>query len=167
MKEVWRPVRGFKGFYEVSDRGRVRSLDRIVRLRKRGRVLRPGRSSNGYPSVVLSGRVKKSATVHSLVAEAFLGPCPAGKQVRHIDGRRANAAAENLLYGTPKENGQDRIRHGTVIRGPQHKRAKLSWAKAKRIRQLRGRVSQSKLAVRYRVSPAAIQAVMDGRTWTR
>ena len=108
--EIWKPVPGHVG-YEVSSLGRVRSVDRYIAMRKKGRVLSPGRSSNGYLSVILAGRA--SRTVHSLVAEAFIGPRPVGREVCHVDGDRGNAKAVNLRYGTPKENGQDRVRHGT------------------------------------------------------
>ena len=154
---------GREGEYEVSDKGRVRSLDRVVMRHMKGRVLRPGRSSNGYPSVVMGQ--KDSRTVHSIVAAAFLGPCPAGQQVRHLDGDRANANLGNLLYGTPAENRADADRHQTSVRGSGYRTARLNEAKARAVRALKGKVSQSELARRYGVSPAAIQAVHDGRTW--
>ena len=161
--ETWIAVPGREGEYEVSDLGRVRSLDREVIHQMKGKLLRPGRSSNGYPSVVMGQ--KDSRTVHSIVAAAFLGPCPAGQQVRHRDGDRANPAVVNLLYGTPVENRADAERHQTVVKGSQYRSAKLTEAKARRIRALRGKVSQSILARRFGVSPATVQAVHDGRTW--
>lgn len=162
--ERWKAVPGREGEYEVSDQGRVRSLDREVVHRMKGKMLRPGTSSNGYPSVVMGQR--DSRTVHAIVAEAFLGPCPPGQQIRHLDGDRSNSKANNLAYGTPAQNSEDAAIHGTRTRGTDYRSAKLTEAKARRIRALKGKVSQSELARRYRVSPAAIQAVHDGRTWT-
>lgn len=161
--EVWKPVPGYEGLYEVSNKGRIRSLDQTISYVKKGRILRPGRSSNGYPSVVLSGR--KSRTLHSVVAAAFHGPCPLGMQIRHLDGNRGNASSDNLKYGTPAENGADTVRHGRGVKGAAFGRSVLTKTKAKRIRELKGKVSQSVLAKRYGVSPAAIQAIHDGRTW--
>lgn len=54
-----------------------------------------------------------SRTVHSLVAAAFIGPCPQGQEVRHKDGTRTNNTADNLEYGTRTDNLRDAIRHGT------------------------------------------------------
>lgn len=105
MGEHWKSVPGFEGRYEVSSEGRVRSLLRG------GRVLRAGIASHGYPMVVL-GR-GNPRTIHSLVAEAFLGPRPAGQEVRHKDGNRKNASAGNLCYGTRSENIRDAVAHGT------------------------------------------------------
>lgn len=172
MTEIWKPVVGHTG-YEVSNLGRVRSLDRIIEYRnrrgvlcfykKQGRILRPGIASNGYPTVALYGVTR---TMHSLVIEAFIGPRLSGMEVRHLDGKRTNCILDNLAYGTPADNRADSKRHGTMARGSQYSSAKLNEAKARVIRSLKGKVSQSTLAKRYSVSPAAIQAVHDGRTWT-
>lgn len=103
--ETWKPVAADTR-YEVSDKGNVRSTARGA-----PRALRRGLSSNGYWTVCLGrGRTR---TVHSLVAEAFLGPCPAGMEVRHKDGIRTNAAAYNLCYGTRRDNILDAVAHGT------------------------------------------------------
>jgi hypothetical protein len=72
----------------------------------------------------------------------------------------------NLTYGTPAENQADASRHGTRARGMRYSSAKLTDAAAREIRRLKGVVPQSELARRYNVSPAAVQAVHDGRTWT-
>lgn len=108
--DVWLPVVGFNG-YEVSDQGQVRSL-----LRATPRILKPGSSGTaqhkGYPMVILApGRHKRY--VHRLVADAFLGPCPDGQEVRHKDGDYSNCAAENLEYGTSHQNHVDAVTHGT------------------------------------------------------
>lgn len=58
-----------------------------------------------------SGAVTRS--VHSLVAEAFLGPRPEGQEVRHLDGNGMNNDVSNLVYGTRQQNQRDRVEHGT------------------------------------------------------
>jgi hypothetical protein len=117
MNEEWRKVPSNQD-YEVSNLGRVRSLDKKVYAGRNsyravvGKVLKPGLASNGYWTVVL-GRAMGSRTVHSLVAEAFLGPCPTGQEVRHLDGVRTNCNADNLAYGTRLDNINDAFGHGT------------------------------------------------------
>lgn len=104
----WVPVAGYEGVYEVSDTGLVRGLSRGTL-----RTLKP-RSSGPYPSVNLCRRgTKRSARIHNLVAHAFLGPRPAGLQVRHLDGNPLNNSVSNLAYGTASENALDKRRHGT------------------------------------------------------
>lgn len=103
ITETWKPVVGFEGLYDVSDQGRVRNV-------KTRRVLRPGRTSSGHLTVAL-GR-GNTRTVHSLVTDGFLGPCPPGQERRHLDGNTANNALSNLAFGTRGQNNEDRARHG-------------------------------------------------------
>lgn len=111
MNVQWRPIGGFEGYYEVSSDGQVRSAMR--RKGSKGGVLKAGTTKAGYKLVSLwrDGR-GLSCNVHRLVAAAFLGPCPPGMEVRHMDGDPANNVATNLRYGTSSENNLDITRHG-------------------------------------------------------
>ena len=118
MTEQWRPVVGTTG-YEVSDQGRVRSLDRYIdhpvthRVRLPGRVLKAALQNGGHLKVGLGrGRVDQ---VHRLVLAAFVGPCPEGMEVRHLNGDPTDNRLENLTYGTRAENIADAVRHGTHV----------------------------------------------------
>ena len=120
--ERWLPVPGWEGLYEVSDLGRVRSLDRYVRTHHNGRRLVPGRilkpqpaSKYGHLKVGFSSEGSKIRwyQIHQLVMLAFVGPCPDGMEIRHIDSMPWNNALANLAYGTRKENAQDRVQNGT------------------------------------------------------
>lgn len=116
MSETWRPVLGYEGSYEVSDLGRVRSLDRMSShgRRLRGRVLTALQGSGGYLQVGLHrDGEQRSALVHRLVLTSFIGPAPDGCETLHGDGDRSNNALANLKWGTRTENAQDRLRHGT------------------------------------------------------
>jgi hypothetical protein len=117
---MWKPVPGFEGRYEVSDGGEVRSLDRVIetvsrkgkpyRQLRKGRTLRPGKLGNaGHRHVVLDGRVDR--TVHSLVLESFIGPCPPGMEARHLNDDPMDNRLENLCWGTRSENSHDSIRN--------------------------------------------------------
>lgn len=97
MTEEWRPI-SRNNNYMVSSYGRVYS--HISQ-----KFLRPGIASNGYPTVAL-GR-GNTRTVHSLVAENFIGPCPDGQEVRHGDDNRENPRLDNLCYGTRSDNMKD------------------------------------------------------------
>ena len=118
--ERWKPVTGYEGIYEVSNHGRVRSVDRTVTrsdgrvCRRKGKILRTTPNQDGYPRANLSTQGKSQVRhVHALVAEAFIGPRPDGVDVCHGDGDPANNRLDNLRYGTRSENMLDAVRHGT------------------------------------------------------
>lgn len=93
--------------------------------------------AGGYPKVRLSlpdGR-RINRYVHRLVAQAFLGPRPAGAQIRHLNGDRSDARASNLAWGSALENAADRDRHGTTARGSRNSQARLSEAQVRAIRE--------------------------------
>lgn len=113
--ETWKPIAGFEGRYEVSDLGRVRSLDRIgerkgAPARFKGKVLKPGTDGGGYLHVYLgAGNIRK---VHRLVAQAFK-PNPENlPEVDHEDTIKANCAANNLRWVTTQQNAKYRHEKG-------------------------------------------------------
>jgi hypothetical protein len=152
----WRYVPGYETQYLVSESGHVYST-------LSEKLLRPGTASNGYLTVSLR---RKSHCVQHLVAAAFLGPRPEGALVLHCDGDRTNNCVANLRYGTASDNRKDAEMHGTVPRGTAYASAKLDDDAVRYIRAKRGEISQSRLARMFGVSPAAVQAVHDNRTWT-
>ena len=109
--EEWRAVVGYEGLYLASDLGRVRSLPRNTTS---GRILKQRADDVGRLEVKLSkDGVEKTRRVHQLVAEAFIGECPPGQEVRHLDDDPSNNRRINLAYGTSKQNKADMLRnHG-------------------------------------------------------
>lgn len=105
--ENWADIPGFTGRYQVSDFGRVRSVDRLIVSKNRiyrwkGKVLSPGPAQSGHVSVAL-GR-SNSKSVHALVMLAFVGPPPPGMEVLHRNERPADNRLANLKYGSRSEN---------------------------------------------------------------
>lgn len=173
--ECWLPIAGFDGFYEVSDHGRVRSLDRTyvishlkqgpVSAVRRGRILRPC-VVQGYLQVALHLKgVREQRKVHQLVLETFVGPRPDGHEARHLDGVRACCALTNLCWGTKLENADDKRAHGTMCHGEVHGRAKISEEDVIAIRAARGKVRQVDLAAHYGVHQTNISAIQRGELW--
>ncbi len=175
--ERWLPVVGFEEAYQVSDLGRVRSLDRQRAYRcfgYEGVRLFPGRllgqrlDRHGYLVVALSlpGAKLRLRKVHILVLEAFSRPHVSGEQTRHLDGTRDNNRLSNLAWGTATENSDDRNRHGTVPRGDLSGRSRLREVDIPLIRTMRndGRTLKD-IASRFGVSKGAISHVLARRVW--
>ena len=106
-QEVWRPIDGFEGLYEVSNLGRVRSMDRLVTrngytVPRKGRVLKLKKDKFGYQKIILSKDNKQTTlNVHRLVARAFQEICGQfrnGLEVDHLDTNPSNNRAVNLRW---------------------------------------------------------------------
>lgn len=175
--ENWRPVPGYEGYYEVSDIGNVRSVDRMVPIveprrqylrRRRGAPMATRVGTNGYVYVAFcKDGVHRNCTVHSLVARAFLGAREDGAEVCHVNGVRADNRLSNLRWGTHQENIDDRDRHGTTARGEKLWTAKLTADKVREIRKLYagGNVDQGELAKRFGVNRQNISMIVTRSTW--
>lgn len=165
MSEEWRTVIGYEGRYEVSNLGRVRSLwnpgGHGKSRRSVPKILTSSSGSSGYLIVSICGR---TFCVHGLVAAAFLGPRNKGAQIRHLNGNKKDARAENLAYGTPKENSADKAIHGTIVSGERHHNARLS---DERVGNLRTDwalgLSERDLSRKYGISPAGAYAIATGK----
>jgi hypothetical protein len=162
MQEVWRPVVGWEGLYEVSDLGRVKCLPR--KWVPTARLLRIVHSPGKYPQVGLcSPKRNLTRMVHQLVAEAFLGPCPQTMEVCHNDGDRANNRLENLRYDTRKANHADKRVHGTLRIGDNCPVSKLTAEQVLAIRA--SDLPPAQLAAQYAVTPSNITAIIRRKSW--
>lgn len=118
-REQWRPVVGWPE-YEISDLGRVRSVERVVMRRNgvpqtvRSKVLSTPPASHGYRNVGLHrpGQRPRVELVHRLVLEAFVGPCPPGLECRHRNSDHHDNRLRNLRWGTRADNNRDIVKHG-------------------------------------------------------
>ena len=111
MEEIWKDIEGFEGLYQVSNLGRIRSLDRevagcygSVHIMK-GKVLKGAIINGGYLQVILNKEGKyKHFLVHRLVWMAFNGTIPKDYEVNHLDECKTNNRLDNLNLLTHKQN---------------------------------------------------------------
>lgn len=152
----WRDVKGFEGFYQVSNTGEVRSLDRHngVRIFK-GRQLKPCKNNEGSPIVSLRGVGKRDSVVHQLVAQTFLPLIDGSTTIRHIDGDRTNNHVKNLEWVIRK------------VRQPKGRNRKLSTTQIAEIRELidQGQLSLTAIADRYQVCLSLISRIKSKTRW--
>lgn len=173
MKEVWKPVKGFEGLYEVSNTGKVKSLQRTVTahngwprtFQEKILTLHSSKLTERHPKPMYhvelwKGNKRAVKMIHRLVAETFI-PNPDGKpQVNHKDGNRMNNSVENLEWTTCTENSEHAYRTGL--------------AKPKGCKPVRGKNKLTGAVVEYQSveeaaralkgNPDAIRAALKGRS---
>lgn len=153
--EEWRSVAGYAGAYEVSDCGRVRRADGLIKKAEADRA--------GYLRLSLwaNGKATKFL-VHRLVAAHFHGE--SDKQVNHKDGDKSNNHVANLEYVTARENIQHAIATGLRdFAGGKNARAKLSADQVRLIRTCE--VAGTRLAKQFGVTKRVIYLVRRGESY--
>jgi hypothetical protein len=168
-EEQWRAVED--GYYEVSDRGRVR---RAVAAQgtSPGRVLSNKGVNGFYPSIAIhkDGACCGRRRIHDLVALAFIGPKEPGMEVNHKNGDKTDNTLENLEYVTRKENAVHAYANGLTrlpdSRGSRNPNARLS---EKDIPAIRRRVANGEtyasVAQDYGVSADSVGSIVRRAGW--
>lgn len=134
MKEIWKDIPNFEGYYQASNLGNIRSVDRISKGRwsdnyfYKGKTLLPKKTRLGYLHVVLvKGYGKRyNKSVHRLVASTFIENVDEKPQINHIDGNKLNNNISNLEWVTPSENIRHGYSNGLHLKGESHGMAKYS-----------------------------------------
>lgn len=135
IMEIWKDVKNYEGYYQVSDLGNVRSLDHIGSdgHRYKGKLLNPKGNKLGYKRVHVSKKgVDEWLSVHRLVAEAFITkPSEECDVVNHLDNNPSNNKADNLEWTTNKGNMEWAAAQGRMKYNPQNlKKAQASRERA-------------------------------------
>ena len=167
IKEEWIKVKNYPA-YKISNFGRVKRVEAGLGTYV-GRILKLQVDTNGYLQIGLYKNKKaKRFYVHRLVAEAFIGPCPKGKEVNHIDGIKSNNEAWNLEYATRLENIKHAEKLGLRnIKGEKNPLNKLKKNDVKKIRRLyeTGDYFQREIAKKFNVTIAAVSLVVNNKRW--
>lgn len=161
-KEIWKDIESYEGLYQVSNLGKVKSLERYVNWRNTKKlcksfILKPYDNSFGYLIVKLCKEGKmRNYRVNRLVAKAFI-PNPNNRpEVNHLDGCKYNNCVENLEWCFPKENVAHAYKNNLVKKpiGSECSFAQLTELQVKQIRTLydTGNYTISDLATHFNVS---------------
>lgn len=161
--ENWKDIAGYKGRYQVSDMGRVKSI-----LFKKELILKHGFNRCGYNYINLSkDKVYVSKTVHRLVALAFISNPENKPQVNHKDGDKNNNSVLNLEWNTSKENNTHSFKTGLNKgqKGIVNKNSKLSEEQVKEIRLIGKTRTLISIAKEFNVGKSSISYILNRDSW--
>jgi len=140
----------------------------VSHVRKNPIVLKPIKMGN-YVGLQLKRKdgAFEKAYLHRLICEAFHGPSAAGQECMHLDSNKANNAAENLRWGTAKENNSHKAAHGTIGCGEKNPMAKLTAKKVQEMiseRESTG-ISYAQIAKKNNISTMTAYRAITGQSW--
>lgn len=172
QNEIWKPVVGYEGLYEISSYGNVRSLDRFINVRGHihKRKSRPMKVCCGRYKMIRLSKDSKVYTVniHRLIADAFI-PNPQNKpQVNHINGVKTDNRIENLEWVTCSANIQHAYDNGLkkAVNGSRHYLSKLTDEIVSDIkRRIRNKEQIQSISNHYGVHQSSISKIKSGVTW--
>ena len=172
IKEIWKPISGYKNIYSISSFGRIRSERKDSSRTWIGRILKPQKQHRGYLDVSLSkNKIKKRFLIHRIVSQAFIGNEPNNCHVNHKDTNKKNNNYKNLEYMTPKQNSQHALKNGllkpNIMKGIKNPNSKLNDKKVIIIRNLykNKKLNHYQLAFKFKVNHQVIWSVIHKKTW--
>ena len=175
-KEIWLPVKNHETGYLISNKGRLKSIEREVdygwkKAVRPSKILKTRVGIHGYEYSTLSiNKKRKTKKIHRMVAEAFIPNTKNKPQVNHKDGIKTNNNVENLEWVTAREN----IVHCFNKLGRKGKRgssshlAKLTPNEVRKIRKIKKETDLSNLEIskKFNCSYSQIQRIVTWTNWT-
>jgi hypothetical protein len=167
-EEIWKDIKDYEGLYQVSNYGGIKRFNRN-KNHKPFKILKSLKINKyGHLQVSLyKNNIRKNYSIHRLVLEAFVGPCPPGMEGCHNDGKPSNNYVGNLRWDTHKNNAKDSIKHGTFIKGSKQGLAKLNDWKVRIIIRLieDGYLIQQEIADIFNVTRQTISYIKRKKIW--
>lgn len=173
--EIWKDIKGYEGIYQVSNYGKVKSLDRAIWMeinncfgKFKSNLLKQENGANGYPKVVLcKNNLPKTYLVHRLITIAFI-PNPYNKpEVNHKNGIKIDNRLENLEWVTLSENHTHAYKIGLQkAYGENNGRAKLNSFQVRVIRKSKDSTGRE-LSVIFNISEQVICQILKNKIWKK
>ena len=175
IEEIWLPITGYEGAYEVSSFGQVRSIrlekgNARLGCQRKGGIIKPNKAQKYLAVCISKDKVRLTKTVHRLVAIAFIPNPKCKPQVNHIDGNKFNNHVSNLEWATPSEN----IKHSFALglsKSPKGEKQGSSILKVESVVIIKtllanGGLTYKQIGEQFGVKRSTIKDIKIGRTWS-
>lgn len=172
--EEWKSIKDYEDFYEISNFGNIRSLDRLVNGKNNSKVTKKGKlmtlltgNDKHYLTIYLyKNGIKKLFSVHRLVAKTFIKNTNQKPFVNHKNGIKYDNHFKNLEWCTRKENVKHAVETGLIQKGENHGRALLTNLQVIEIKKLlKTNIKQVDIAKIYNVSKHVIGCIKRNKSW--
>ena len=172
MTIEWRSIKDYPE-YEISKTGIIRKrILNSVSKRYKYHYLKRRKPHNGNYRIVglkdPNTKRFKCISIHKLILESFIGPCPYGHEAHYKDGIKYHDTLENLEWATPSEKRKHSFKIGTIShRGEKHPNAKLTNRDVKKIRHMHEHgITMTNLGKQYGVTHSAISNIISRKSWS-
>lgn len=169
--EIWKDITGYEGIYQINKLGNIKSLSRYVKGKGisnkllKERILKPSLNSDGYFQLTMNKKnVKKNATLHRLLATAFIPNPDNLLLIEHINDVKTDNRLENLKWSTSTENMKSAVKNGRTLKGEKNPASKLTEVFVLEIRA-NTTLTHKKLGIIYGVDKSIIGDVKNRKTW--
>jgi len=160
---IWKDIPGYENLYQISDTTLVKRI--VGKSCRKERIVYPHKNKDGYLYISLYKNNKgKTFSIHRLMLESFIGPCPEGKEGCHNDGNSVNNLSWNLRWDTHSKNVHDSIKHKTFV---SNLKTKLNKEIIIEIRKLwkEGNLTQRQIAKQFNINRGTVWQIVNYYTW--
>lgn len=162
--EIWKDIENFKGLYQVSNFGKVKSFHKT----NLGNILKAYDNGRGYLFVHLCKDGKrKYGYIHKLVAKAFLKNPKKHTVVNQVDGNRKNNKENNLEWCTQKQNMEHASRNNLILKGERCHKSKLKNKDVVKIRKMykEQKITHRELGKMFKICPTVVSRIINKKIW--
>jgi len=174
-KEIWKDIKGYEGFYQVSNLGNIKSLKSFlftksgIKKQRRERLMNQTIKYNGYKTIMFSiNNNHKRFHVHRIVAQTFILNIENKPQVNHKNGIKADNRVENLEWVTASENSIHAIKNNLIKTGEDSSYSKLTKNQVLIIRRLfkiNPNFNKTYVAKKLGVRDTTIHKIINNQRW--
>lgn len=173
IREEWTQMEGFEGVFDMSNLGRIKSLERLSPYKHSFRKVKEKiltasvNRYNYYKYTLCYNKKYTNVLLHRMIAIHFIENPENKPEVNHIDGVTTNNDLWNLEWNTPKENIANAFKLGAMYcrKGTRNNGSKMTEAQVLEIRELKGKMTYPEISKIYGIDVSTIGNIINRKSW--